>query len=721
MPVAKPPSPSPRSAGAQPAVKTSPSPNPSPAQKALQKMGLVRPIDLALHLPLRYEDETRITLLKNAREGSVVQIEATVTACDVQLHPRRQLVVVVDDGSATCELRFFSFYPSHLKTLAVGAQLRIRGEIKGGFWGRQMLHPAFRGAGGELPTGLTPVYPSVAALPQAYLRRAVVTALQRVELAETLAPDLPAPPMAFYGQNGLQPLPVLREALTFLHHPTPDVALATLEDHSHPAWQRLKAEELLAQQLSQQQSRRERDRLRAPLLKPAPASADALPLHEQLLAVLPFDLTAAQRRVGAEIAGDLARAVPMHRLLQGDVGSGKTVVAALAACIAIDAGWQCALMAPTEILAEQHFSKLIGWLEPLLAARGRCVAWLVGGQKKKERAAMLALVESGEAALVVGTHAVIQDAVRFKNLALAIIDEQHRFGVAQRLALRQKLAAHGMEPHLLMMSATPIPRTLAMSYYADLDVSVIDELPPGRTPIVTRLIADSRKDEVIARLAAQVATGRQVYWVCPLIEESEALDLSNATAVHVELSEALPGVQVGLLHSRMASAEKKAVMAEFSAGRTGVLVSTTVIEVGVDVPNASLMVIEHAERFGLSQLHQLRGRVGRGAAASACVLLYATNDSGRVGETAKERLRAMQETNDGFEIARRDLEIRGPGEFLGARQSGDALLRFADLATDTALLEWAREVAPLMLDRFPQLAAQHVARWLGGKSDYLKA
>ncbi len=360
MPVAKPPSPSPRSAGAQPAVKTSPSPNPSPAQKALQKMGLVRPIDLALHLPLRYEDETRITLLKNAREGSVVQIEATVTACDVQLHPRRQLVVVVDDGSATCELRFFSFYPSHLKTLAVGAQLRIRGEIKGGFWGRQMLHPAFRAAGGELPTGLTPVYPSVAALPQAYLRRAVVTALQRVELAETLPPQLPAPPMAFYGQNGLQPLPVLREALTFLHHPTPDVALATLEDHSHPAWQRLKAEELLAQQLSQQQSRRERDRLRAPLLKPAPASADALPLHEQLLAVLPFDLTAAQRRVGAEIAGDLARAVPMHRLLQGDVGSGKTVVAALAACIAIDAGWQCALMAPAEILAEQHFSKLIG-------------------------------------------------------------------------------------------------------------------------------------------------------------------------------------------------------------------------------------------------------------------------------------------------------------------------------------------------------------------------
>ncbi|NMM81420.1 ATP-dependent DNA helicase RecG [Acidovorax sp. SRB_14] len=690
-------------------------------QKALLKLGLARPIDMALHLPLRYEDETRITLLQNAREGSVVQIEATVTASEVQLRPRRQLVVAVDDGSATCELRFFSFYPSHLKTLAVGARLRIRGEVKGGFWGRQMLHPAFRLAGGELPSALTPVYPTVAGLPQPYLRRAVVGALQRADLSETLPAEAPPPPLPRFGQNSPQRLWSLREALTFLHHPAPDVALATLEDHSHPAWQRLKAEELLAQQLSQHQAKRARDRLRAPLLRPQGVPGGALSLHEQLLAVLPFVLTAAQRRVGEEIARDLARPVPMHRLLQGDVGSGKTVVAALAAAVCIDAGWQCALMAPTEILAEQHFAKLIGWLEPLLAARGLRVAWLVGGQKKKERAAMLALIESGEAALVVGTHAVIQEQVRFKRLALALIDEQHRFGVAQRLALRQKLAAHGMEPHLLMMTATPIPRTLAMSYYADLDVSTIDELPPGRTPIVTKLIADSRKDEVIARIGAQVAAGRQVYWVCPLIEESEALDLSNATATHADLSEALPGVAVGLLHSRMPSAEKKAVMALFTAGHMGVLVSTTVIEVGVDVPNASLMVIEHAERFGLSQLHQLRGRVGRGAAASACVLLYATNDSGRVGETAKERLKAMAETHDGFEIARRDLEIRGPGEFLGARQSGDALLRFADLATDTALLEWARALAPWMLDRCPALAAQHVARWLGGKADYLKA
>jgi ATP-dependent DNA helicase RecG len=701
-----------------------PRPNPSssgpaasPARQALVKLGLTRDIDLALHLPLRYEDETRITPIKSARDGSTVQIEGEVTASEIQMRPRRQLVVTLDDGSGTCELRFFSFYPSHQKTLAVGTRVRARGEIKGSFWGRQMLHPAFRKAEGELPAALTPVYPTVAQLPQAYLRRAVASALTRVDLPETLPPGLEPPLARFDRQNGLQRPWSLREALFFLHHPAPDVALATLEDHSHPAWQRLKAEELLAQQLSQLTAKRARDRLRAPQLRAAGETA----LHEQLLAALPFQLTAAQRRVGEEIARDIAASRPMHRLLQGDVGSGKTVVAALAAAVCMDAGWQCALMAPTEILAEQHFAKLIGWLEPLLAARGKRVAWLAGGQKKKERAAMLKAVASGEAALVVGTHAVIQEQVRFHNLALAVVDEQHRFGVAQRLDLRKKLAHLGLEPHMLMMSATPIPRTLAMTYYADLDVSTIDELPPGRTPIVTKLIADSRKDEVVERIGAQVAAGRQVYWVCPLIEESEALDLSNATATHVELSEALPGVSVGLLHSRMPAAEKKAVMEEFKSGRMGVLVSTTVIEVGVDVPNASLMVIEHAERFGLSQLHQLRGRVGRGAAASACVLLYSTGDSGRLGETARDRLKAMAETTDGFEIARRDLEIRGPGEFLGARQSGDALLRFADLATDTVLLAWARETAPRMLDGHPQLAARHVERWLGGKADYLKA
>ena len=687
---------------------------PSPArpltgpQKALLKLGLRRDIDLALHLPLRYEDEIQVARLSEVRDGEVVQIEATVTANEVTLRPRRQLLVTVDDGSDSCTLRFFSFYPSQQQALAVGKRIRARGELRGGFLGRQMLHPSFQAAGGELPTSLTPVYPTSAGLPQAYLRRAVQSGLARAELADTI-------PIEYLKNIGLQPLWGLKSSLSFLHHPAPDVALATLEDRSHPAWQRLKAEELLAQQLSQLQARRARAALCAPVLVPRPGAGAAL--AERLRSALPFGLTAAQQRVQAEIAHDLGRSVPMHRLLQGDVGAGKTVVAALAAALCMDAGWQCALMAPTEILAEQHFAKLVGWLEPL----GVKTAWLTGSQKPKERRAMLALIASGEAALVVGTHAVIQDKVLFHRLALAIIDEQHRFGVAQRLALRAKLGAEAQEPHLLMMTATPIPRTLAMSYYADLDVSTLDELPPGRTPIVTKVVNEARRDEVTERIRSQLALGRQIYWVCPLIEDSEALDLRNATQTHAELSAALPGVMVGLLHSRMPVAEKKAVMALFSSGLMGVLVSTTVIEVGVDVPNASLMVIEHAERFGLSQLHQLRGRVGRGAAASACVLLYSTGDAPRLGETARERLKAMVETGDGFEIARRDLEIRGPGEFLGARQSGAALLRFADLATDSDLLAWARELAPVLLDRHPALAERHVMRWLGAKSEYLKA
>ncbi|WP_341922801.1 ATP-dependent DNA helicase RecG [Polaromonas sp. YR568] len=681
----------------------------SQPQKALDKLGLRRDIDLALHLPLRYEDETSITRLADARDGDMVQIEAQVTHSEIAFRPRRQLRVTVDDGSDTCVLRFINFYPAHQKTLSVGARVRVRGEIRGGFVSREMVHPSFRAAGGELATALTPVYPTVAGLPQAYLRKAVLGGLARADLAETL-------PAEFLSKNLPQPLSSLREALQFLHHPTPDVMLATLEDRSHPAWQRLKAEELLAQQLSQLQARRVRAAMRAPPLR-SPIHGPQCTLQEQLLERLPFRLTAAQQRVGTEIAADLTRNVPMHRLLQGDVGSGKTVVAALAAARCMDAGWQCALMAPTEILAEQHFRKLIGWLEPL----GIQTAWLTGSQKAKERREALAMIESGAAGLVVGTHAVIQDKVVFKNLALAIIDEQHRFGVAQRLALRSKMTEGGEEPHLLMMTATPIPRTLAMSYYADLDVSTIDELPPGRTPIVTKVVSEARRDEVVERIRSQLAEGRQVYWVCPLIEESESVDLINATQTHEALSAALPGTPVGLLHSRMPPAEKKAVMALFTSGQLGVLVSTTVIEVGVDVPNASLMVIEHAERFGLSQLHQLRGRVGRGAAASACVLLYSTGEAPRLGETARARLKAMVETQDGFEIARRDLEIRGPGEFLGARQSGAPLLRFADLVTDTELLAWARALAPVMLDKYPELAHRHILRWLGGKAEFLKA
>ncbi len=687
----------------------------SPAQKALHKLGLKRDIDLALHVPLRYEDETRLQRLADARDGDTLQFEATVTTCQISYRPKRQLLVtVVDDGGDTCVLRFFNFYPTQQKAMVEGARLRLRGELRGGMLGWTMMHPSAKAAGGDLPTALTPVYPTSAGLAQSYLRKAIANALHHADLSDTV-PQRPGSPPAPWQAHGL------REALEFLHQPGPDASMAALQERSHPAWQRLKAEELLAQQLSQWQAREQRSRQHAPALDAAGGTGGAA-LVQRLLAALPFALTGAQQRCTAEIAADLQRTQPMHRLLQGDVGAGKTVLAALAAAQCMGAGWQCALMAPTEILAEQHFRKLVDWLAPL----GVTTVWLTGSQKAAERRAALAQIENGTAQLVVGTHAVIQDRVRFARLALAVIDEQHRFGVAQRLALRSKPMAQGdtqapMEPHLLMMTATPIPRTLAMSYYADLEVSTLDELPPGRTPIVTKLVHERRREQVVARIADQVAQGRQVYWVCPLIEESEAVDLVNATQTHEELSAALPQASVGLLHSRMPTADKKAVMARFAQGQMQVLVSTTVIEVGVDVPNASLMVVEHAERFGLSQLHQLRGRVGRGAAASACVLLYATGDAPRLGEAARARLQAMVETSDGFEIARRDLDIRGPGEFLGARQSGAPLLRFADLATDSELLAWARALAPWMLAHTPELAQRHLERWLGGKAEFLKA
>jgi ATP-dependent DNA helicase RecG len=670
----------------------------SAPQRAMARLGLVRDIDLALHLPLRYEDETRIDTLADAREGDTLQVEVTVSECRVEFRPRRQLVVrSIDDSGEVLVLRFLNFYPSQQKALAAGARVRVRGELRGGFLGREMVHPAVKPASAPLPTALTPVYPTSAQLPQAYLRKAIASALPRAPLHELLpAEALP---------RGLWPL---KDAVLFLHQPPPGTPLPALEDRSHPAWQRLKFDELLAQQLSQLAAQRERARLKAPVLRAAPRGG----LHERLLAALPFALTAAQHRVAGEIAADLAAGTPMHRLLQGDVGSGKTVVAALAAAITIDAGWQCALMAPTEILAEQHFRKLVLWLEPL----GVQVAWLTGSRKGKGRREQLALVESGAAGLVVGTHAVIQQDVVFAKLGLAIVDEQHRFGVAQRLALREKLEQSTLEPHLLMMSATPIPRTLAMTYYADLAVSTIDELPPGRTPVVTKLFAEDKRDAVIARIRDEVAQGKQVYWVCPLVEESEALELRDATATHQQLTSALAGSMVGLLHGRMAAGEKQAVMSLFTDGTMQVLVATTVIEVGVDVPNASLMVIEHAERFGLAQLHQLRGRVGRGAVASVCVLLYTPP----LSPTARDRLRAMSETTDGFEIARRDLEIRGPGEFMGARQSGDALLRFADLS-DGALIARAREAAERLLATQPQAATAQVERWLASRVDYLKA
>lgn len=683
----------------------------------MDKLGLVRDIDLALHLPLRYEDETKLTLLREARDGQTVQIEGVVRDNRIEMRGRRQMIVKLDDGTGEVLLRFLNFYGSQQKSWAPGVRLRVRGDLRHGFFGREMVHPTVKIVREDTPlaAALTPIYPTSAGLPQAYLRKAVAGGLSRAPLEEII-------PAKFLPGR----LPSLRDALHCLHHPSPNESVAALEDQTHPAWQRLKFEELLAQQLSQLQARMERASLKAPILK-----AKAGGLHERLLGVLPFALTNAQQRVCTEIAEDLAKAQPMHRLLQGDVGSGKTVVAAIAAAVAMDAGWQCALMAPTEILAEQHFRKLVSWLEPL----GVKVAWLTGSLKAKTKREQLALVASGEAQLVVGTHAVIQDQVEFANLGLALIDEQHRFGVAQRLQLRRKLESHELEPHLLMMSATPIPRTLAMTYLADLEVSTIDELPPGRTPIVTKVFADTRRYEVIERIRDEVAKGSQVYWVCPLIDETEEsdqaadekagresnkrppLDLSNVTQTHQELSETLQGFGVGLLHGRLPAAEKAEVMDRFSRGELSVLVATTVIEVGVDVPNASLMVIEHAERFGLSQLHQLRGRVGRGAVASVCVLLYASP----LSDTGKSRLKAMAETNDGFEIARRDLDIRGPGEFMGSRQSGAALLRFADLQEDEALVARTRAVAEQMLAHHPDAAARHVARWLGQKSEYLKA
>jgi ATP-dependent DNA helicase RecG len=668
-------------------------------------MGLVRDIDLVLHLPLRYEDATRITPVAHLQEGVAAQCELQVQQSEVELKPRRQLVVHTrDDAGAVLVLRFVHFYPTHQKTLKEGQRIRVMGEARQGYHGVEMIHPQFQAieANQPLPCHYTPVYPASQGLPQTYLRKAVNSALQKVNLEEVLpAPLLPAH------------WPSLRNSLETLHHPSPDIPLHSLQERTHPAWQRLKFDELLAQQLSQLQARAQRAAQCAP-----PFPLGLAGLGEALQQQLPFSLTGAQQRVVHEITQDLARPTPMHRLLQGDVGAGKTVVAALAAAVAMQEGWQVALMAPTEILAEQHFRKLVAWLQPLNIQ----VAWLSGSRKGKTRLQMLELIAQGKAALVVGTHAVIQNDVNFQRLGLAIIDEQHRFGVVQRLALRQKSLAQ-MEPHLLMMSATPIPRTLAMTVFADLDISTLDELPPGRTPVATRVFSDQRRSSVIDILRqelgppGQTPPARQVYWVCPLIEESEKLDLQNATATHEELCAALPGHAVGLLHGRMPAAGKAAVMDAFSRGEMAVLVSTTVIEVGVDVPHASLMVIEHAERFGLSQLHQLRGRVGRGSVASVCVLLY----TAPLSDTGKARLKAMAQTNDGFEIARLDLEIRGPGEFLGERQSGTDLLRFADLQEDTALLDKARKCALQMAQSYPVAAEKHLARWSGVKAEFLKA
>lgn len=672
-------------------------------RKKLEKLGLFSDLDLVLHLPLRYEDETQLLPISAAIPGNLVQVEGVVVEQEILLRPRRQLVCRISDDSGTLCLRFFSFYASQTVAWSPGTRLRVLGEVRAGFRGAEMVHPKCRVVRDNLPlaTTLTPVYPVTAGLPQRTLSRLITQAFSRLQQKQLLQEILPQTILSACQLSGFV------DSLSLLHCPPVGVPMAALQQRSHPAWQRIKFDELLAQQLSLRCHYHQRHSQQAPAL---PQQAG---LQQKLLAVLPFGLTDAQRKVVAEIGRDLAQPYPMQRLLQGDVGSGKTVVAALAALQAIGNGYQVAVMAPTEILAEQHFRKLSDWLIPL----GVGVGWLSGSQKKNQRQQELERTATGAAMLVIGTHALFQETVQFNRLGLVVIDEQHRFGVGQRLALRLKGGGEASIPHQLMMSATPIPRTLSMSYFADLDVSVINQLPPGRSPVVTRLIDDSRRDEIVARIREACLAGRQAYWVCPLIEESEALQLKTAVETCETLSQTFPELSIALIHGRLGSEEKSAIMAQFSQGAVQLLVATTVIEVGVDVPNASLMVIEHAERMGLSQLHQLRGRIGRGSAAGVCVLLYQQP----LSEVARKRLQIIFEHGDGFEIARQDLLLRGPGEFLGTRQSGVPLLRFADLEEDADLLEMARNVAEDMLRDYPHEAQRHMQRWLGRKEDYLRA
>jgi ATP-dependent DNA helicase RecG len=661
----------------------------------LTKLGIHSRFDLVLHLPLRYEDETQLQRIAELVPGMTVQVEGEIIHNEVTYRPRRSLVCQLQDDSGILHLRFLNFYPSQQKQLAVGKKIRALGEARMGYFGMEMVHPKCRAAGEDTPLkqALTPVYPTTAGLPQATLTKQIQAALNELELSDTL-------PIALLARLKL---PGFADSVKLLHNPPPDIDEAALAERAHPAWLRIKFDELLAQQLSMRVHYRKRRSRNAPRL---PARQT---YPQQLLQVLPFALTNAQQKVLREISRDLEQPHPMQRLLQGDVGSGKTIVAALAALQAIENGYQAALMSPTEILAEQHYLKLRDWLAPL----GIVPAWLSGSMKKKDKQAASERIAQGETQFAIGTHALFQQQVEFKKLGLVIVDEQHKFGVQQRLALRGK----GDEPHQLMMSATPIPRTLAMSYYADLDVSVIDELPPGRTPVITKLVSDARREEVFERVRQACMEGRQAYWVCPLIDESELMEveLQNAIETHQALSAAFPELNVGLVHGRLPPAEKAAMMAAFKAGEVQLLVATTVIEVGVDIANASMMVIEHAERMGLAQLHQLRGRVGRGAAQSVCILLFQQP----LSELARARLKVIYESTDGFEIAQQDLHLRGPGELLGARQSGVPMLRFADVSMDAELLNSARTVADEMLRDFPEAAQAHLQRWMANRDDYL--
>lgn len=659
----------------------------------LAKLGIHNRFDLVLHLPLRYEDETRVTQIGALAHGVSTQVEGEIIHNEVTFRPRRSLICQLQDNSGVLHLRFLNFYPSQQKQLEVGKKIRALGEVRMGYFGMEMVHPKCRVAGESTPLkqALTPVYPTTAGLPQASLSKHIQAALNELELPDTLPAEL---------LSRLK-LSSFADSVRLLHNPPPDIDEDALLKRTHHAWLRIKFDELLAQQLSMRIHYRKRRSRNAPCLRALSH------FTERLLQTLTFSLTAAQQKTLREISRDLEQAHPMHRLLQGDVGSGKTIVALLAALQAIENGYQVALMSPTEILAGQHYHKLRDWLEPL----GISPVWLSGSLKKKEKQAAIERIAQGETQLAIGTHALFQDQVTFPKLGLVIVDEQHKFGVQQRLALRGK----GDEPHQLMMSATPIPRTLAMSYYADLDVSVIDELPPGRTPVITKLVSDNRREEVLARVRQACLAGQQAYWVCPLIDESDTLELQTALETHQKLAQALPDLRVGLVHGKLNAAEKLNAMAAFKAGEMHLLVATTVVEVGVDVPNAAMMVIEHAERMGLAQLHQLRGRVGRGAAQSLCILLFQQP----LSELARARLKIIYENTDGFEIAQQDLSLRGPGELLGARQSGVPMLRFADVTEDAALLNCAQAIADEMLCDFQQEARAHLQRWMANRQDYL--
>jgi ATP-dependent DNA helicase RecG len=666
----------------------------------LARLGLATVQDALFHLPLRYQDRTRITPIGGLTAGREALVVARVELADVVYRRRRSLIVRVADGSGHLHLRFFHFSRAQQEGLARGATLRLFGEVRLGPLGLELVHPEYEvvaeGAEVRADAHLTPVYPATEGVHQLTLRRLTDQALagHLADLHEWLPSEILAP----------LKLPTLAEALAYVHRPPPGAPLAALEDGRHPAQRRLAFEELLAFHLSLKRLRAGQRRHAA-----APMSAGG-ELRARFLAGLPFRPTGAQQRVIEEIARDLAAAHPMQRLVQGDVGSGKTLVAAAACLTAVGAGWQAAVMAPTELLAEQHWRNFAHWLEPL----GLGAAFVSGRLNARTRRVMLGDVREGRAPLVVGTHALFEEDVEFARLGLVVVDEQHRFGVHQRLKLREKGAHDGRVPHQLIMTATPIPRTLAQTFYADLDVSVIDELPPGRRPVETVVVPDTRRAEVVARVHAACRDGRQAYWVCPLIEESEELAAQAATATAAALTAALPGIAVGLVHGRMKPAEKERVMGAFQGGEVLLLVATTVIEVGVDVPNASLMIVENAERLGLSQLHQLRGRVGRGAAQSSCVLLY----QGPLSQTARERLAILRATHDGFEIARRDLEMRGAGEVLGTRQTGEQQFHIADLVRDQTLLPAIERAATVLLADYPGHVAPIVRRWLGGREGY---